>query len=332
MAKKGTRVTPVVIEGRKIADSFWGKAWCDHIESFCDFDNRLPRGRTYVRNGSVCHLSISPGKVDAKVSGTSLYTVRISMEKLALQKWNAIKQQSSGRIASLIALLQGKLSADVMQVVIDHKSGLFPLSGEMKFQCSCPDWADMCKHVAAVLYGVGARLDKSPQELFKLRGVNHEDLILADAESAVSAATTKKSIRRLKEKDLADVFGIELIAESPHPSAAANNRPIAETNTPTRPRKSNSQKRIDTAVALKPRAVRKQIPAVRPPKRTAPPITRIADLPQTTRHAAHNHKPKIASTATKSRMVIQADARRSSKAAATKQRKRKTKNSLKIAI
>ncbi len=254
------------------------------------------------------------------------------MEKLALQKWNEIKKRSSGRIASLLALLQGKLSSDVMQVVIDHKSGLFPLSGEMKFQCSCPDWADMCKHVAAVLYGVGARLDKSPQELFKLRGVNHEDLILADAESAVSAATTKKSNRRLKEKDLADVFGIELVAASPNPTAAAIKPPIAETNTPTRPRKSNARKRKDIAVAMQPASRRKQPPAIRATKNSTPPVTVIADVSPTTRHARHNHKPKIASTATKSRMVIQADSRRSSKSVATKQRKRKTKNSLKIAI
>ena len=234
LSKKGKCVEPVVIQGRNIANTFWGKSWCDHIEAFSDYDNRLPRGRTYVRNGSVCHLAISTSKVEARVAGSSLYTVSITIPKLANKKWDEIKSRCSGRITSLIALLNGQLSDDVMRVVIDRKNGLFPLSGELGVSCSCPDWAHMCKHVAAVLYGVGARLDKSPELLFRLRGVNHEELILADPTTVVTAATNARSSKRLKDKDLADVFNIDLVdevkTEPPHDSDAQSAAEAVETS------------------------------------------------------------------------------------------------------
>ncbi len=208
LRKKGVDIQPVHIEGRKIAKTFWGKAWCTHLESFSDFENRLPRGRTYVRNGSVCHLAISKGKIEAKVSGSTLYSLGIRIKTLPSQKWNAVKRRCGGQIGSLIELLRGSLSDNVMEVVTDRENGLFPLPGEISFECDCPDWAVMCKHVAAVLYGVGARLDEKPQLLFGLRGVDHEELI--DAEAAVSAATTKGTSKRLATRDLSDVFGVEI--------------------------------------------------------------------------------------------------------------------------
>ena len=195
LRKKGVDVQPVEIEGRQIANTFWGKAWCDHLESFSDFENRLPRGRTYVRNGSVCHLAIAKGSIEAKVSGSELYTVKVSIKTLPSKKWTSLKQRSAGQVGSLLELLQGKLSEHVMEVVTDRKEGLFPLPGEISFHCSCPDWASMCKHVAAVFYGIGARLDAKPELLFLLRGVNHEELIQADAEKAVAAATSRGKSR-----------------------------------------------------------------------------------------------------------------------------------------
>ncbi len=162
MKKKRLNVQPVQLSGRKIADSFWGKGWCDHMESFSDYANRLPRGRTYVRNGSVCHLEIQDGVIKAIVSGSVLYNVSITISPLVKKKWDAVKSACTGRIGSLIDLLRGRLDRGVMEVVAHRKDGLFPLPGEMKFDCDCPDWAGMCKHVAAVLYGVGARLDHSP--------------------------------------------------------------------------------------------------------------------------------------------------------------------------
>lgn len=209
LRKKGVQVQPVLLAGRKIAASFWGKGWCDHMESFSDYANRLPRGRTYVRNGSVCHLEIRGGTIEAMVSGTSLYKVSIAIAPLKAKKWEAVKRSCSGRIGSLIDLLRGRLDHGVMEVVTDRKKGLFPLPGEMKFDCDCPDWAGMCKHVAAVLYGVGARLDESPQMLFLLRGVNHEELV--DVTAAITdAARSGTSRRRIAATGIADVFGIEL--------------------------------------------------------------------------------------------------------------------------
>jgi len=178
----------VDLEGRKIARTFWGEAWCDHLESFSDYENRLPRGRTYVRNGSVCHLDIAKGEVNAIVSGSELYKVKIAIKTLPQKKWIDVKDRCAGQVGSLLELLQGKLSKSVMAVVTNRNKGLFPLPREISLKCNCPDWAAMCKHVAAVLYGVGARLDMKPELLFLLRGVDHEELISTDA-GAMAAAT-----------------------------------------------------------------------------------------------------------------------------------------------
>lgn len=236
LRKKGVDVQPIQIEGRKIAKTFWGQAWCDHLESFSDYENRLPRGRTYVRNGSVCHLAISKGKIKAKVAGSSLYNIRIKINTLPGKKWKAVKRQCGGQIGSLIELLQGSLSDNVMQVVTDRKNGLFPLPDEISLDCDCPDWAVMCKHVAAVLYGVGARLDEKPELLFKLRGVDHEELIDADAEAAVSAATSKGKSKRLETVDLSDVFGID-IAAGDNPLSEASRKKASKRTTTKRTRK-----------------------------------------------------------------------------------------------
>ncbi len=180
LRKKGKDIQPIKIEGRTIARSFWGKLWCEHLESFSDYANRLPRGRTYVRNGSVCHLAIRTGRIDAIVSGSELYDVTIRIDRLNAAVWKSVKTRCSGQIGSMLELLQGKLSHQVMSVVTDRERGLFPKPGEIKLDCSCADWASMCKHVAAVLYGVGSRLDDRPESLFVLRGVDTAELIATE--------------------------------------------------------------------------------------------------------------------------------------------------------
>jgi len=210
LRKKGVDVQPVEIDGRKIAKTFWGEAWCDHLESFSDYANRLPRGRTYVRNGSVCHLSVAKGHIEARVAGSELYTVKVQIKELSPAKWRVIKQRSAGKIGSLLELLQGRLSDEVMRIVTAQKEGLFPLPKEISFRCDCPDWAGMCKHIAAVMYGVGARLDASPDLLFTLRGVDHQELIAVDTEAAVSVATSSGKSKKLAASNLSDVFGIDL--------------------------------------------------------------------------------------------------------------------------
>ncbi len=215
LRKQGMDIQPVEIEGRTIVRTFWGKSWCGHLESFSDYSNRLSRGRTYVRNGSVCHLEITGGQVKAKVSGSKLYDVKIKIKELPQKKWQSVKERCSGKIGSLLELLQGRLSTAVMTVVTDQSEGLFPQPSEISLDCSCPDGAVMCKHVAAVLYGVGARLDSKPELLFLLRGVNHDDLIEADAVAAASVGGSKRGGRRIAESELGDLFGIEmLVADS----------------------------------------------------------------------------------------------------------------------
>ena len=222
LSKKGLEVQPVEIEGRKIARTFWGEAWCDHLESFSDYENRLPRGRTYVRNGSVCHLNVAKGEVRALVSGSELYNVTIAIKTLGKKKWAGVRERCAGQIGSLLELLQGKLSKSVMEVVTDRAQGLFPLPGEISLKCSCPDWAVMCKHVAAVLYGVGSRLDHHPELLFLLRGVDHDELIRAEVGVATAAAQTDGDRKRIADDELGDIFGIEMSEEeqSPEPEVA----------------------------------------------------------------------------------------------------------------
>ncbi len=229
MRKGGVDVQPVRIEGNLIARTFWGKAWCHHLESYSDFENRLPRGRTYVRNGSVCHLEILRGRVNAKVQGSRMYDVAVDIRPLPRPAWKSIKARCTGRIASLLDLLQGRLSSGVMEVVTDRAKGLFPSPREIRMECSCPDWATMCKHVAAVLYGVGARLDERPELLFLLRGVDHEELIDAHAEIAVQAVVSGGKGRRIAEGDLGAIFGVEIDAGTPRAKTPPRSGPRAKT-------------------------------------------------------------------------------------------------------
>jgi uncharacterized Zn finger protein len=210
MLKKGQKVSPVVIEGRTLAHTFWGKAWCRHLESFSDSENRLPRGRTYARNGSIIHLCVEKGKIDALVQGSSLYKIKIGVKPVNYQKWKRILKECSGQIDSVVELLQGKLSSGVMKTITDTKNGLFPDPNEITLNCSCPDWADMCKHVAATLYGIGSRLDTAPELLFKLRDVDLMELIT----KATTFSKKGKNTSSLKGQNLSDIFGIDLADEN----------------------------------------------------------------------------------------------------------------------
>jgi uncharacterized Zn finger protein len=209
MQKKGKTVSPVHIEGRAIAKTFWGKAWCENLESYSDYANRLPRGRTYVRNGSVVDLQIGKGEVTALVSGSSLYTVKVGIHALERPRWKTIIERCSGQIDSLVELLQGKFSRGVMEVITCKERGLFPSPRGISMNCSCPDSATMCKHVAAVLYGVGARLDEQPELFFQLRNVDHAELITA-AGTGTTVARTAKPDKVLKSDNLSSLFGIDL--------------------------------------------------------------------------------------------------------------------------
>jgi uncharacterized Zn finger protein len=207
---KGQSVAPVTIEGRTIAKSFWGKSWCANLERYSDYANRLPRGRTYVRNGSVVDLQIAKGEVLAFVSGSELYKIKIGIAPVKAGHWKGICRDCAGSVDSLVELLQGRLAKGVMDRVCREGDGLFPSPDDIELSCSCPDWADMCKHVAAVLYGVGARLDEEPRLLFVLRGVDEQDLITSAGEDVSLTKGVPATTQVLDEGDVASIFGLEM--------------------------------------------------------------------------------------------------------------------------
>jgi uncharacterized Zn finger protein len=206
---------PVTITGRAIARTFWGRAWCDNLERYSDFASRLPRGRTYARNGSILDLRILPGTVVAQVAGTELYTVEVSIARLVSARWRAVVAACGGRIASAVALLRGELPDDVIAVLTDARKGLFPEPHEIRMQCSCPDAATMCKHVAATLYGVGARLDEQPDLLFTLRQVAQQELVAgAGMAGALGPAKGRTGRKRIAAARVEAIFGIALATEA----------------------------------------------------------------------------------------------------------------------
>lgn len=210
--KAGAPLAPIAAYRGAIAKTFWGKAWCDNLERYSDFANRLPRGRTYVRGGAVIDLVVAPGEVRAQVMGSSVYTVGMSVAAVPNKQWQSIGADCSGSIDTLVELLQGKLSKAVMERICRQRTGLFPSPQELKFECSCPDWAVMCKHVAAVLYGIGARLDQQPELLFALRKVDVKELVgQAGAGLALPARRPARG-KVLDDALLGDVFGIEMAA------------------------------------------------------------------------------------------------------------------------
>lgn len=271
LKKKGKHVQPVEIEGRTIARSFWGKGWCDHLESFSDFANRLPRGRRYVRNGSVCHLGIRPGHVEAIVSGSEIYRVTIEVTQLEADTWESIKAKCAGQVGSMLELLQGKLSRDVMGVVTERDHGLFPKPREIDLDCSCPDWATMCKHVAAALYGVGHRLDHQPDLLFVLRDVDAAELIAT--EIALPGREVTSDV--LADEALSDIFGIDLDSEdNTFAVPKVPKKKAAKPKRSARPKSGSSPQQQSLPVGTRPKEDTTKGPGARAAQKTASPSRR----------------------------------------------------------
>src|SRR5215470_3593009 len=232
LKKSGQSVAPVKIEGRTIATTFWGKSWCTNLERYSDYANRIPRGRTYVRNGSVLDLQIGKGEITAMVAGSSLYKITIAIAPVKTARWKAICRDCAGTIDSLVELLQGRLAKGVMDRVCREGDGLFPSPTEIKLSCSCPDWADMCKHVAAALYGVGARLDQKPQLLFVLRGVDENELIAGAGQDLTLTKAAPSAAKTLGDGDVAALFGLEMAEPAnPGPAAVAASKPAPQPKT-----------------------------------------------------------------------------------------------------
>jgi len=218
LKKKHPHINPIAIEGTAIARTWWGKAWNKNLESYADYSNRIGRGRSYVRHGAVLDLQVHSGKVDSLVQGSESrpYSVTIRIKAMDKKTWAGIKTASEGKLDSLQELLAGKFPKALGEIFTIQGKGLFPSPKEIDFDCSCPDWASMCKHVAATLYGIGARLDQDPELFFKLRQVKMKDLVSEAVEGKTRELlkkARKKTARVIADSDLGDVFGIDM--ESP---------------------------------------------------------------------------------------------------------------------
>ncbi len=280
--KQGRQPAPVKLEGRKIATTFWGQAWCKNLEAYSDYSNRLPRGATYVRNGSVVDLLIKPRSIKAIVAGSETYTVTIDIDGLAMPTWKKIKQDCSASIDSLLDLLAGRFSDGVMQRLTRQKEGLFPSPREIKMKCSCPDYSDCCKHLAAVMYGVGARLDKQPELLFVLRDVDHQELV----SQAVAEGNLDRELSgndgSLAGEDLGAIFGIDL-ETAPTTSATSTTSIKPKPNRKPQTRQSSVAKtKVATKPAAKLKAVRTKVVAKQKPKAAA----KVRSKTSTTKPAA----------------------------------------------
>lgn len=215
LKKKNPGIKPVVIEGSTIALSWWGKSWNKNLERYADYSNRIGRGRSYMRHGAVLDLQIDSGKVEALVQGTRAkpYSVIVKIQAIDEKIWQEIKTACGGKLDSLQELLEGKFPKALSNIFMEQGTGLFPSPKDIEFSCSCPDWASMCKHVAATLYGIGARLDEDPGLFFKLRKVRMKDLVteaVEDKTLKLLEKAKKKTGRVIAESDLADVFGIDM--------------------------------------------------------------------------------------------------------------------------
>jgi uncharacterized Zn finger protein len=252
LAKKGQALSPVTASRGAIAKSFWGKSWCENLERYSDYANRLPRGRTYLRNGSVIDLKIGAGEATAQVMGSSLYRIKVKISGVAGAHWQSIGRDCARSIDTLVELLQGQLSASVMERITRPGTGLFPSPKEISFSCSCPDSAAMCKHIAATLYGIGARLDAEPELLFGLRKVDAKELIARAGEGDALPQKAPRAARILDSSKLADVFGIDLPGVEPKSAGKFPAKTAVKRKRPSSPRKRKA------VTGLRTRSERKQ--------------------------------------------------------------------------
>lgn len=247
LKKKNPAIKPVIIEGSAIAASWWGKSWNKNLEGYADYSNRIGRGRSYVRHGAVLDLQIKPGEVSALVQGSTArpYEVTINIDPIAKRTWNRLTKESEGKLDSLPGLLAGKFPKAIGELFTERGKGLFPTPKEIRFSCSCPDMASMCKHVAAALYGVSARMDEEPALFFTLRNAELEELVSRAVKSKseeLLKKAEKKSSRVIEDMDLSAIFGIQL-DENPGLAAKENLLPApppAAVKKPAAPKKKKS--------------------------------------------------------------------------------------------
>jgi len=264
--KKKREVNPVVLSGKALARTWWGKAWNENLERYADYSNRIGRGRSYVRHGAVLDLQVREGEIIALVQGSRSkpYEIIIAVKKLNKDTWSAVTASCAGMIDSLSELIEGQFPKAMAETFMQQGTGLFPSPKEINLKCSCPDWATMCKHVAAALYGVGARLDEDPSLFFTLRGVDTASLIKKTVESKAGSLlekAKKKTSRTIEDSELSALFGIELV-EGPAATSRLNGPKQVEVKAtpgkgPSRKRTSSAGKVAAKKKAKKTRAVKR---------------------------------------------------------------------------
>ena len=225
----------IKLHSKSISNTWWGQEWCKTINVYADYENRLSRGKTYLRQERVQDLTIEDNTITAKVKGkwSDYYNVTIKIRELPRSKSNIIIK----KISELGSILKGSIPEDCRFLFSIGELGLFPTKDDLIYTCDCPDscggliygsnWnsakeicevdpnnAMLCKHVAAVLYSVGSILDKEPLIIFQLRGINVtkyiSEEIVAQTNNLLVGLYQRKEEERVIDKSLiSDVFGID---------------------------------------------------------------------------------------------------------------------------
>ena len=211
--QKGRKYEPIVAKSKRgaVCTSWWGQAWCENLEKYADYASRIERGRGYVRSGAVVDLQIEHGHVTAKVQGRrkTPYNVEIMIGRLSEESCQHIIDRCSSKIESMEKLVSGEFPEELKDI-FSSKEGLFPTPTEISFRCSCPDWALMCKHVAAVMYGIGIRFDENPFYFFTLRGIDVDRFIGVALENRVEKMLQNHNCKssRIIDGDTTEIFGV----------------------------------------------------------------------------------------------------------------------------
>lgn len=213
--KKGQKMEPAIPvtgEDEEICQSWWGRAWCSNLMRYADFASRLERGRRYIRTGTVVDLKIRKGRVEARVQGTRKipYKVDIRISPFSEEKCQAVMAKCGRKIENMEDLVAGTFPEDLKDLFTEE-GGFFPTPAEISCICSCPDWAIMCKHVAAAMYGIGLRLDENPFYFFEMRGIDINRFLDVTVDNKVESMLENADTvteRMLDTGKLDAIFGI----------------------------------------------------------------------------------------------------------------------------
>jgi len=203
-------------KGGKFGESWWAKRWISVLESF-NIGARLGRGRSYARRGQVLSIETDKGRVRAKVQGSrpKPYEVAIQVKVLSSADWQKVVRELSKQAIFMAKLLAGEMPQDIEKVFKDARLSVFPEKlKDLKTECSCPDWSNPCKHIAAVYYLLGEEFDRDPFLIFKLRGMNRDEFL------RLLGPGDKKSLPKGRKPKAAPIPAEEEISPPGEPLAA----------------------------------------------------------------------------------------------------------------